>query len=209
MDVARFAALLAPFLGGAPPPQPSALAAYLDLLLRWNARMNLTGVRDGDSIVTRHFGESLFAAARLFPGGNAADGSRLVDVGSGAGFPGLPMKLWASSLALTLIESRHRKATFLREVVRTLALRDVEVFTGRAEDYAGAPGDVVTLRAVERFDDVLPTAARLARARLVLLIGASQVARAHALLPDFTWSEPAPVPQSRTRVLLIGSSLRA
>ena len=101
MDAAHIAALLTPFLDGAPPPQPAAFAAYLELLLRWNARMNLTAVRDAESIVTRHFGESLFAAARLFPGGQAPAGCRLLDIGSGAGFPGLPMKLWAPSLALT------------------------------------------------------------------------------------------------------------
>ncbi len=205
MDAARIAALLAPFLDGATPPQPDSIATYLDLLLRWNARMNLTAVRDPEGIVTRHFGESLFAAARLFPDRTAAAGKRLIDIGSGAGFPGVPIKLSAPSLALTLIESRQRKATFLREVGRMLRLHDVAVFCGRAEDFPGPAADVVTLRAVERFEDVLPVAARLVRGRLALLIGATQVERAQALLPDFSWLSPLPIPQSAGRALLIGS----
>ncbi len=213
MDIAR---LLAPFLGGAPPPPLEAISAYLDLLLRWNARMNLTAVRDPENIVTRHIGESLFAARHLFPPSGApskpgslfSGGFQLIDLGSGAGFPGIPIKLWAPALTVTLIESRQRKATFLREVIRTLQLTAISVFPGRAEAYAGPPADVVTLRAVERFDDVLPLAARLLRpgrdSRLALLIGAAQVPRAHALLPEFIWSSPLPIPQSESRVLLIG-----
>ncbi len=238
MDIAR---LLAPFLGDAPPPPLEAISTYLDLLLRWNARMNLTAVRDPESIVTRHIGESLFAATHLFPAGQLPIANcQLLDLGSGAGFPGIPIKLWVPQLTVTLIESRQRKATFLREVIRTLQLTSISVFPGRAEDYSGPLGDVVTLRAVERFDEVLPTTARLLRpaasreathagsrgrsdaeppaaahpepsrfsdgaSRLALLIGAAQVSRAHALLPAFTWSEPISIPQSSSRVLLVGA----
>ena len=252
MDSARIAALLAPFLAGARRPEPGALeqiSAYLDLLLRWNARINLTAVRDPEYIVTRHFGESLFAATHLFPLTRTSDDAaartapgpapsfanyklqianhKLLDLGSGAGFPGLPIKIWAPQVALTLIESRQRKATFLREVIRALALTGAEVFCGRAEDYPGPPADVVTLRAVERFDDVLPIAARLlastpyplsklchseernqgpktAPPLLALLIGESQIQRARILLPAFSWSDPLPIPLSSARVLLIG-----
>ncbi len=214
MDPARIAELLCPFHpGDLSARQLEQISAYLDLLLRWNARMNLTSVREPESIVTRHFGESLFAAAQLFPAGHLPVGEcRLLDIGSGAGFPGLPIKIWAPPLALTLIESRERKAVFLREVVRTLALDQVTVFCGRAEDFPGR-ADVVTLRAVERFEDILPIAARLCgtaapgcAAGLALLVGASQVAVAHRLLPDFAWLEPVPIPLSSSRVLLIGTN---
>src|SRR5271169_1976797 len=115
METARMAELLAPFTRGQtlPPLLLEALQRYLDLLLRWNARVNLTAVRDAETIVTRHFGESLFAARALLGGGGAA-ASTLADVGSGAGFPGIPMKLFAPEIDVTLIESHKKKAVFLR-----------------------------------------------------------------------------------------------
>lgn len=221
MDADRIADLLAPFLGGARlgGPELQQVSTYLDLLLRWNARMNLTAVRDPDQIITRHFGESLFAARHLFPpAASAASADRehtsarvanykLLDVGSGAGFPGVTIKIWAPQLFLTLIESRQRKATFLREVVRALSLTNVEVFSGRAEEYAGSAADSVTLRAVERFDDVLSVAARLLAlaGQLALLIGTPQIRRAQELLPGFSWAPPLLIPQSAARVLLVGT----
>src|ERR1022692_1287749 len=120
MDAARIAELLGPFLGGEPlsPDLAAQLQAYLELLLRWNARINLTAVRDPEQIVTRHFGESLFAARVLRDTGALAAGATLADVGSGAGFPGIPIQLFAPDVRVTLIESQNKKATFLREVVR-------------------------------------------------------------------------------------------
>src|SRR6202044_2663221 len=86
--------------------------------------------------------------------------ARVADIGSGAGFPGVPIKLWAPNIALTLIESNHKKATFLREVARSLTLTNVNILNVRAEEVAQR-FDLVTLRAVERFADTLPDAARL------------------------------------------------
>src|SRR5262249_31150539 len=97
----------------------------------------------------------------------------LIDIGSGAGFPGLAIKIWVPELHVTLIESNQKKATFLREVCRTLTLTNVDVFDSRAEDFRGACADIVTMRAVERFDLILPIAASLVApgGRLALLIG--------------------------------------
>jgi 16S rRNA (guanine527-N7)-methyltransferase len=207
MDPALLTELLRPFLSE--PPLPSDLAViadYLNLLLRWNARINLTAVRDPNNIVTRHIGESLFAAERLF-GGREKTG-RVIDVGSGAGFPGLPLKLYAPQVRLTLIESNRKKATFLREAVRIMRFTDVEVFAGRAEDYAGH-GDLITMRAVERFAASLPVAASLvdcaSSARLGLLIGSSQVKSAMSLVPVMAWDRPIPIPHSTNRVVLVGN----
>src|SRR5882724_5466284 len=156
----------------------SQFSIYLELLLRWNARTNLTAVRVREEIVTRHFGESLFAARKIFPAGNSSLtlATSLGDVGSGAGFPGLPIKLWAPRLQVTLIEAQQKKATFLREVVRAMGLTGVEVRSGRAE-LVTESFDVVTLRAVERFDQAAVAAAGLVRpaGRLCLLIGEDQV----------------------------------
>jgi 16S rRNA (guanine527-N7)-methyltransferase len=108
---------------------------------------------------------------------------------------------------MTLIESNQKKATFLREVVRSLTLTDVNVINTRAEAVQQT-FDLVTLRAVERFAQVLPVATRLlaANARLVLLIGSSQADEARAILPDLDWRDPLIVPGSKSRILLVGSS---
>jgi len=139
----------------------------------------------------------------------AAEASlRALDLGSGAGFPGLPLKIFAPALALTLIESSQKKAAFLKEVVRTLALTDVDVFPGRAEDFS-VTGDLVTLRAVERYERALGMAARLVASggRLALLIGSVQAARTPQLAPTFAWAAPIAIPQASARVLLVGTKL--
>jgi 16S rRNA (guanine527-N7)-methyltransferase len=207
METARIAELLAPFTGGErlAPRLLEALQRYLDLLLRWNARVNLTAVRDAEKIVTRHFGESLFAAQVLLRDREGAAVSTLADVGSGAGFPGLPMKLFAPQLELTLIEAHSKKAVFLREVVRSLGLDRVEVFCGRAEQWTRT-ADLVALRAVEQFERTLPAAARLVTedGRLGLLIGAGQVSMAREVLGrSWRWRAPTAVPLSEARVVLL------
>jgi 16S rRNA (guanine527-N7)-methyltransferase len=199
LDAFRIAELLDSYIVGLtlPPGIFDQLSVYLDLLLRWNAKTNLTAIRDPEQIVTRHFGESLFAAGVLFgpssrAGIAAATGvegpavsavpeathnfqTTLADLGSGAGFPGIPMKLALPRLHVTLIESQNKKATFLKEVIRTLRLEGIEVYNGRAERW-GKQTDIVTLRAVERFERVLSLAVSLMApgGRLCLLIGRSQ-----------------------------------
>ncbi|MBA3912846.1 MAG: 16S rRNA (guanine(527)-N(7))-methyltransferase RsmG [Acidobacteriales bacterium] len=204
MDTSRIAELLLPFHLDLDPLQLGLISTYVDLLERWNARMNLTAVRDRESIVTRHFAESLFAARRLFPSPPGV--AHLLDLGSGAGFPGLPMRIWNPALRLTLIEANQKKSIFLREVVRALALGNTEVFNARAETYPSATADVVTLRAVERFDQVLPVAKSLLApgGRLALLISTAQQPTAVQLLPELRWNPPEPVPRSTSRILLVG-----
>src|SRR5216683_7989246 len=266
MDTPRIAVLLQPFVE---PSLPESLldqiSTYIDLLLRWNARINLTAIRHPEEIVTRHFGESFFLASHLFPSnapsvapapspanpntaqlpatsqlsnpchpersqakseaiGSAkskacpelAEGDpypstapRVLDIGSGAGFPALPLKLWAPHIHLTLIESNHKKAAFLREVARALTLTNINVLTDRAETLATRPGfpraEVVTLRAVEHFETILPQAVTFLaqNATLALLISAAQVPRL-TTRTTLKWHPPIPVPQSHTRVLSIG-----
>ena len=212
MDRDKIAELLEPFVGRElSPDQLISISTYIDILSRWNQKINLTAVRNPDEMVTRHFGESLFAARQLFPGKTAIDAEpapiRVHDIGSGAGFPGLPIKIWAPQISLTLIESNQKKATFLREITRSLAWNDVEVFAGRSENYTGGPVDVVTMRAVERFESILPVAARLVAngGRLALLIGAAQVERAISSLPNFHWEAAMPIPLSESRVLQVAT----
>jgi 16S rRNA (guanine527-N7)-methyltransferase len=215
MQPARIAELLNPFFDKANGRRPTAndlenISTYIDILLRWNARINLTAIRDPEQIVTRHFGESFFAARHLFPlfpSVTSVVRPTVADIGSGAGFPGLPLKLWVPAISLTLIEANHKKATFLREVSRTLALTEVNVVAARAETLPEATYDVITLRAVERFETILPVAARLVSSagRLALLIGSSQLAAAQSRLPDLIWSDPLPIPGSSARVLAVAT----
>jgi 16S rRNA (guanine527-N7)-methyltransferase len=217
---ARIAELLKPFQIVLDDLRLNQISIYVDLLIRWNSRINLTAIRDPEEIVTRHFGESLFAAKCLFDSTNHVGAGvltspttdlsviRLIDVGSGPGFPGLPIKLWNPSLQVTLIESNQKKVTFLREVIRTLSLANINVFSARAETHPPATGDVVTLRAVEQFDRSLPTAATLvaARGRLALLIGSGQVERAAILTPSFCWRTPILIPKSKLAIVLVGTN---
>jgi 16S rRNA (guanine527-N7)-methyltransferase len=210
--------------------QIEQISTYINILQRWNARINLTAIRNEEEIVTRHFGESLFAARHLFPRFSSANSAfsalkdfdfdfdsaddrrpttndRVADLGAGAGFPGIPIKLWAPEIHLTLIESNHKKATFLREIARALTLTHVNIQERRAEQLTqeAARFDVVTMRAVEHFANILPIAASLLapRGRVALLLGSSQLDEARSL-PNISWTLPIPIPESQSRVLLVG-----
>ena len=101
---------------------------YLRELKSWNKKINLTGLKSDRDIVIGHFLDSM-SAARFVP-----EGSRLLDIGSGAGFPGIPIKIISPSLEVTLLDSVHKKVVFMREVIRSLGLGGIEAVWGRAED---------------------------------------------------------------------------
>jgi 16S rRNA (guanine527-N7)-methyltransferase len=170
LSSAKIEELLQPYLrggAGVPAGMYGQLARYLDLLVKWNARTNLTAVREPAEMVRRHFGESLFAGQHLSSFVESC--GTVLDFGSGAGFPGLPIQLLRPELKVTLAESQNKKATFLREVVRTLGLA-TEVWGGRVE--AMPPNrrfDVVTMRAVDDMEVALKAAAARAELRLMVL----------------------------------------
>ncbi len=186
--------LLAPYLSPINSTLLSQLSGYLDLLVRWNARTNLTAIRTPEEMVRRHFGESLFAAQNL---GDALPGT-LLDLGSGAGFPGVPIALFQPTISVTLAESQNKKATFLREVLRTLGLANAEVWVGRAE---GLPADrmfhTVTLRAVDKMEVALEAAgARASRQMILLSTSAPQLPQ------GFIGRSNIRIPESESRFLL-------
>ena len=211
-----------------PPLRLQSISTYIDILIHWNSRINLTAIRNEEEIVTRHFGESLFAARHLFPkvypvspcpvvkafdvdfpeARSPKAEARVADLGSGAGFPGIPIKIWDPDIALTLIESNQKKATFLREVARALTLTNINIQNARAETLPPSTFEVVTLRAVERLPKVLPVAANLLapHGRLALLISTNQLESTRSTLPNLSWSPPIPIPQSQSRLLLIGQA---
>jgi 16S rRNA (guanine527-N7)-methyltransferase len=168
----------------------SRLQSHYELLVRWNKVLNLTSVRRLEEAVVRHYCESLFLAVHL-PGEPVS----VVDVGSGAGFPGIPLAVLRPDCRVTLAESHQRKAVFLREATRSYA--HVRVEARRAEDIPGS-FDWVIARAV-RWERVLP----LARRWVGLLVG-QEDAQAVNLSAGFQWLPAVPLPWGRSRVLVRG-----
>ena len=178
------------------------LASDVDLLYRWNQRMNLTAVRDAEELAAVHLGECL-RSAQLLPAGIAS----LLDFGSGAGLPGIPIQLARPEIAVTLAESQGKKAGFLREAVRVLGLKQATVYTGRVEAMPAAQRfEAVALRAVDAMEVALPAAAaRVDRGGwCVVLTTEAQAEPVRALLPEMAWRTEAGLPGSKQRVVLVG-----
>ncbi|MGB9448186.1 MAG: 16S rRNA (guanine(527)-N(7))-methyltransferase RsmG [Candidatus Acidiferrum sp.] len=176
---------------------------YMRTLLHWNEKLNLTAIRDPMEISYRHFCESMFAGAVL-PG----DFGRLADIGSGAGFPGIPLKILRPEIELFLVESNIKKGTFLAEIVRELDLSNTRVLISRYSELAEdlAPLDYVCSRALGEFGPFLDWAAseQLSARRTLLWIGGRDLDEARKS-PHWDWQEPIPVPQSLRRYLLVGT----
>jgi 16S rRNA (guanine527-N7)-methyltransferase len=177
-------------------------ALYCELLLRWNARTNLTAIRDEEGVLSRHFLESI-ACARLLP----STISTLLDFGSGAGFPGIPIALCRPEIAVTLAESQNKKAAFLREAVRTLGLA-AKVHSARAELLPGK-FHCVTLRAVDNMPEAVRAASSLVRPSgwLAAMTTERELVTLHSVCgPGFTWSRTDPLPGGNYRILAIANS---
>src|SRR5882762_3346023 len=176
---------------------------YTNILLAWNEKINLTAIRDPLEVLNRHFCECMYAAT-VVP---LKDG-RLADVGSGGGFPGLPLKIIRPDLQVVLIESNAKKAAFLAEVIRDLGLADARVLVSRYEELSEevAPLDFVCSRALGEFAPFLEWAhsEKVAAKQVILWVGARD-------LPDiqkiqtWEWREPIQVPHSLRRLLLVGT----
>lgn len=193
LSESAIATLLTPYLPEVPATLLPQLSTYLDLLLKWNARTNLTAIRDPEEIVRRHFGESLFAAQHLDAGTTT-----LLDFGSGAGFPGLPIALLRPDIQVTLAESQNKKATFLREAVRSLNLTTTEVWPDRVESMpALRQFHTVALRAVDNMAAAITSAAPRVTHQLLLLTGSIPT-----LPPGFSLEPSLPMPNSETSILL-------
>ncbi len=130
------------------PAQTDAFQTYLELLLEWNKKMNLTAITDPREVCIKHFVDSLTVLDAVEPKTNA----KVLDVGSGAGFPGIPLKIAREDIQLTIIDSLQKRLTFLQEVLDKTHL-SAELLHGRAEDFGREKNlrvkfDVVTARAV-------------------------------------------------------------
>lgn len=193
--------LLAPYAGRLTDAQCTAIETYMSILLLWNQKINLTSLGDRREIIERHFGES-FMAARFVD----LENGRLADVGSGAGFPGLALKILCPVLQVLLIESNAKKAAFLAEIGRRLQLDGLDIYRDRFEHIRPAtPFHFVSARAVGNLAALLKWSrlALLPQGKLLLWLGAD-TARSVAATQGWRWHEPVIIPKSLRRVLLIG-----
>jgi 16S rRNA (guanine527-N7)-methyltransferase len=179
----------------------SRFGTYLSLFLRWNARVNLSAIRDEKDIIYKHFIESI-ALARALPRGI----STLLDFGSGAGLPGIPIALCCPQIAVTLAESQGKKAAFLQEAVRILGIR-ATVHAERAETL-GVVFDCVVLRAVEKMPKAVAAAARLVgpEGYLALMTTLSRLNELKGVAgADFSWTSERLFADTTGRIVAIGS----
>jgi 16S rRNA (guanine527-N7)-methyltransferase len=180
------------------------IATYSELLLKWNKRISLTSIEDPEEIVRQHFAESILGTKVA----GSLDG-RLADVGTGAGFPGLALKIYVPSLSVTLIESNAKKCAFLGEAVRSLGLESVEVLRSRFEDVRlpAAPFDMVTSRALGDIPAFLAWGATVVggNGRVMLWVGPDGVKEALAYYGTWTWHQPYRLPRTERRFILVGS----
>jgi 16S rRNA (guanine527-N7)-methyltransferase len=183
--------------------QVTCIQQYTRILRHWNEKLNLTAIKDPLEILHRHFCESMYAAVAV-----PINSGRLADIGSGPGFPGLPLKILRPELQLVLVESNIKKGTFLAEVIRELGLLNARVLISRYEELGEelAPLDFVCSRAVGEFGPFLDWAASdgVSAGRVILWIGGRDLDEARKSV-QWDWQEPIPVPQSLRRYLLVGS----
>lgn len=176
---------------------------YIELLLRWNRRISLTAIGSPEEIVRTHFAESLLATKAV-----ANMRGRLADVGSGAGFPGLPLRIYLDGLQLTLIEPNAKKCAFLAEAARALEMKDVEIIQRRYEDVRRPePGfDFVTARALGQFTEFLEWAGTVIEpgGRVMVWTGPDGKA-ALERAKGWTWEPSFVIPRSKQRLIVIGS----
>lgn len=196
--------LLQPFALSLSSEHTEQLLTYLGLLLAWNRRINLTAVRRAEDCITRHFGESLLLSHYVNLMG------RLLDIGSGAGFPGLALKIVSRDLSITLLEPSSKKRAFLKEVARCCHWDGVEVRAERLEEFVRQGAlyhfDFVTARAVGSLGRLIPHATSSLRegGRLCLWLGKGQLQVALGGSPALDWQDPIPIPLSRKRQIWIG-----
>jgi len=197
--------LLSPFELSLSAETIDKLLVYLDLLVRWNRKINLTAIGAAEECVTRHFGESFLISKAVKLTGS------LLDIGSGAGFPGLAIKLIAPDLDVILLEPIAKKRAFLKEVTRVCGMSRVEVVGTRLHEFARAQEpqsfDLITIRAVGGLEPLIRKAAGLLKSggHFCLWLGQQQTREIRVANPDFHWHEPFAIPISRDRCILTGT----
>jgi 16S rRNA (guanine527-N7)-methyltransferase len=183
--------------------QVAKFRSYADLLIAWNKKISLTTIVEPVEMVRTHFGESIFGRTS----GLISEG-RLADVGSGAGFPGIPLAITTSELQVTLIEPSLKKVVFLSEVKRELQLENVRIVRGSMSVVDAGEFDYITSRALGRFADFLQFASRhtLDEGRAVLWLGEA-AATEIAQVSSWRWHSARSIPLSDRRCILVGEKI--
>ena len=198
LEIAFAAAGIAPL----PNTALEQFRAYLELLLRWNQSLNLTAIREPEEIIQRHFVECVFAAQHL-----PRDIVSLLDFGSGAGFPGIPIAICRREIQVALAEAQGKKASFLREAFRVIGIPG-EVYDGRVEKMPKERRfDAVSMRAVEKMERAIPVAAERTKRYLILFTTEQLGTKHRQLTPGLTWLEDIRLPDADQRVLAIGQRI--
>ncbi len=202
LNFARIPDVLAPFGIEPSEAQSIQIGQYVELLLLWNKSLNLSSLLNPEEILTRHFGESMFLCTLL-----SVENCRLADVGSGAGFPGLAIKIFRPSVQITLIESNQRKCAYLSEVVRKIGIAGVEISRGRFEELQMPRGsiDILTARAIGGWARLLGWAKGILTptGNVALWVGEQDSIKI-SRTPGWAWDPPVRIPESQRRFLLVG-----
>jgi 16S rRNA (guanine527-N7)-methyltransferase len=202
MTPEQIRALLEPYLNPLPSGIEVKVQKYIDLLDKWGAHMSLTSIRDPVTMVRFHFGESIFALSMPTVGNG-----RLADVGSGAGFPGLALKLANPSLSLALIEPNKKKCAFLHEAVRSLELNDVQIVPTEfgASHIENQSLSSISCRALGQHRLLLGWAKeKLVEGGSILLWIGDRDADTIRTEHGWEWDSPVLIPAARERFLLRG-----
>lgn len=175
---------------------------YLELLLKWNSKLNLTAIREPEAILHRHFLECIQCAQALPKLAVAT----LLDFGSGAGLPGIPIAICRPEIRVVLAESQRKKAAFLSEAVRVLDL-NAEVFDGRVEEIPEPRRfDVVTLRAVDKMIEACGVALKRVAADGWIVVFTTELAKAglQRALQGMNWQREIPIARLDQGRILMG-----
>lgn len=202
LSPSRVQALLAPYCPLAPLPLCCKILEYMELLELWNKKIALTSISDKEEIVRFHFGESIFALTL-----QGFERGRLADVGSGAGFPGLALKLFRPDLNATLLEPNKKKCAFLNEVARKLKFSDVEVLSVGFGESQIEPGSItyVVSRALGKTGELLDWSRRmLSPAGSVVLWVGTEDAVETMQATGWGWPQLAGIPGTEKRKILVG-----
>jgi 16S rRNA (guanine527-N7)-methyltransferase len=177
-------------------PEVSSLARYLAELDLWRRRTNLTGPLSGEDLVS-HSLESAFGVKLI------SHGARVLDIGSGAGLPGIPLAIAQPDLTMTLLEPRSLRAEFLRHAVQTVPLRNADVAEERIEKLSGGKYEVATTRALGNIPRLIRRADFLVGGGALLSWTTEPQALAQTLKKAFSLETVQPIPESRRRVLAL------
>jgi 16S rRNA (guanine527-N7)-methyltransferase len=199
---AKIHELLRPFAVALDSQHTAKLQIYLDLLLRWNQKINLTSIRDPEHVITRHFGEALFLHTREELAGN------LLDIGSGAGFPGLALKIVLPDIPATLLEPIAKKRAFLKEVVRSCEFDAVEVRPERLENVVQQEPkfNIATARAVGPAEQLARQCSSILSegGKLCLWTTRGQSEKLGVASGAINWIRRLAIPLSQEREVLVG-----